>query len=109
MSKLVTPPNIVNEDIVYLLVNATLQDIEMVTKFLQFSRKDFTIHLYIDNMIDKSWLNSAANISSKLLINRPNTCSESISLLLDYVTKIVWIGKDQEYNTAMDYLFKNEQ
>lgn len=109
MSKLVTPPDVVNEDIIYLLVNATVSDIEMVTKFLQISRKEFTIHLYFDGMSDNSWLSSTANISSKLLVNRSNTSSESISTLLDHVTKIIWIGKDQKYDTAMDYLFKNEQ
>lgn len=109
MSKLVTPPDIVNEDIVYLLVNATIPDIEMVSKFLQINRKEFTIHLYFDGMSDNAWLNATANISGKLLVNRSNTNAESISTLLDHVTKIVWIGKDQTYDTAMDYLFKNEQ
>ena len=107
MSKLVTPPDIINEDIVYLLVNPTLTDIEMVTRYLQISNKEFTIHLYYDGMSDVKWLNETASLSSLVLINRADTILESITALLDHVSKIVWIGKDQKYDTAMDYLYKN--
>jgi hypothetical protein len=80
----------------------------MVTRFLQISNKEFTIHLYYDGMADVDWLNAAANLSRTLLINRKDTSTETITSLLDYVNKIVWVGKDQKYNTAMDYLYKNE-
>ena len=107
MSKIVTPPNVINEDIVYLLVNPPIEDIEMVTKYLQITNKEFTIHLYYDGMSDASWLNETANVSSKVLVNRVNTQMESITVLLDHVNKIVWVGKDQKYNTTMDYLYTN--
>jgi hypothetical protein len=107
MSKLVTPPDVINEDIVYLLVNPTIVDIEMVTKYLQINNKDFTIHLYFDGMNDHAWLNTTANISSSVLVNRANTSIESITTLLDSVNKLIWIGKDQKYDSAMEYLYKN--
>lgn len=107
MSKIITPPDIINEDIVYLLVNSTITDLEMVTKFLQISNKEFTIHLYHDGMLDTNWANSVANVSNAVLINRADTSSDTVTTLLDHVSKIVWIGKNQKYDTAMDYLYKN--
>ena len=107
MSKIVTPPDIINEDIVYLLVNPVISDIEMVTKFLQINSKDFTIHLYFDGMADTAWLNKTASITSLVLINRVDTHLETIAALLDSVNKIIWIGKDQKYDSAMDYLYKH--
>jgi len=108
MSKLVTPPDIINEDTVYTFVNGSITDIEMVTKFLQISNKEFTIHLYYDSMLDLNWLNSTCSVSQKILINRSNTSSDTITSILDYVDKIVWVGKNQKFNTTMDYLYRND-
>lgn len=104
MSRIVTHPDIVNEAKILLLVNAEPDDIKMVTYWLSINREDYTIHLYHDGIDDISWLQSVANIAEKILADRRSTCIES---LYDNIAKITWIGKHQNYATALDYLAKH--
>lgn len=107
MSKLITPPNIINEDLVYLLVNPIVNDVEMLTRFLQINSKEFSVHLYFDGMSDTNWLTECARISTTILINKSITNVENIALLLDFMPKVVWFGENQTYSTATDYIYKN--
>lgn len=107
MSKVVTPPDIVTEDTVYLVVNAHVSDIEMVVNWLRVKDKQFTIHLYHDGMNDVDWLHSVSTSAAVVLANRTDSARESIDALLDHAEKIKWFGSNQTYTTATDYLVKN--
>ena len=107
MSKVVTPPDVVNEDCVLLIVNAVPNDIDLVAKWLRFSEKNYTIHLYHDGMDSVSWLKEVANTAQIILVNRNSTQDNSIKAMYDSIAKIKWIGEEQEFATATDYLVKN--
>ena len=102
-----TPPDIISEDNVYLIVNAKPVDVEMVVKWLKITNKQYTIHIYHDGMNDLSWLSETAKVAQTILVNRTNTSMDSIGVLLDYISKLTWTGSNQEYNTVMDFLAKN--
>jgi hypothetical protein len=107
MSKVVTPPDIIAEDNVYLIVNAKPVDVEMVVKWLKITNKKYTIHIYHDGMSDLPWLLETARVAQTILVNRTNTDMDTIGALLDYIAKLTWTGTNQEYNTVMDFLAKN--
>ena len=107
MSKVVTPPDIINEPDVYLLVNAELNDVEMVVNWLKVNQKNCTIHLYHDGMQDLNWLTEVALTAKTVLVNRKQTSFTCVEALFDNIKKIVWFGQDQTYNTATQYLVKN--
>lgn len=105
MSQVVTPPDIVKEDIVYLVVNAPVWDIEMVVRWLQINNKQYTIHLYHDGMDDPNWLHQAASESELIIVHRKQTAN--LEPILDFITRIRWVGEDQDYPSAAEYLVKN--
>ena len=107
MSKVVTPPDIVIEDTVYLIVNADVSDIEMVANWLRINDKQFTMHLYHDGMDDLNWLRSVCPLAATVLVNRGSTDRSCIDALLDFNEKIKWFGSNQLHTTATDYLVKN--
>jgi hypothetical protein len=107
MSKVVTPPDIVAEDTVYLVVNAKPIDVEMVVKWLKITNKKYTIHVYHDGMSDLTWLSDTAKIAQTILVNRTNTDMDTVGALLDHVAKLTWTGTNQEHDTVMDFLAKN--
>jgi hypothetical protein len=109
MSKLVTPPDLVNEDIVYLIVNASAADLEMISRYLQIIKDDYTIHLYYDNKPDLDWLGKACQLASQILVNKEQTNDSTVKVLLNHAEKIQWIGRDQEYFTAINYMLKNDR
>jgi hypothetical protein len=105
MSQLVTPPDIVIEHTVYLVVNAQEWDIEMIMRWLKFSEKKYTIHIYHDAMDDLKWLHRAGAESELIFVNRQQT--PAMDPLLDHTAKIVWFGKDQPYPSAVESMLKN--
>lgn len=107
MSKVVTPPDVVNEPDVYLILNADISDIEMVVNWLKVKQKNYTIHLYHDGMNDTSWLSSVADAAKCILANRSTSSTESIQALFDNINKIQWFGSGQPFDTATQYLLKN--
>jgi hypothetical protein len=107
MSKVVTPPDIIIEDTVYLIVNADVSDIEMVANWLRIKDKQFTMHLYHDGMADLDWLRSVGKSASTVLVNRHGSDRSCIDTLLDFNEKIKWFGNNQLHTTATDYLVKN--
>lgn len=107
MSKVVTPPDVVHEDTVYLVVNAEVSDIEMVVNWLRINDKQFTIHLYHDGMSNLDWLQSVSKSAALVLVNRTVSDRSTIETLLDHNEKIKWFGSNQTYPTATDYLVKN--
>jgi hypothetical protein len=82
MSQIVTPPDIVIKDTVYLVVNAAAWDVEMITRWLQVNKKSYTIHLYHEGMKDSAWLYRVAANSKLVIINRKQTSDLNVALIL---------------------------
>jgi len=107
MSKVVTPPDIINEPQVVLIVDAEVSDVEMVAEWLRYCDKTYTIHLYYDAMGMPDWLTEVANSAQIILVHRTNTKDANVQALYDNISKIKWIGHGQNYATATDYLVNN--
>lgn len=107
MSKVITPPDQINDPNSYLIVNAVPTDIELVVRWLRFSGKDYTIHLYHDGMNNSQWLSEVARQCGKILINRNNTEPKGLIPLYEALGKIVWFGLDQNYLSPIEYFSKN--
>ena len=107
MSKVVTPPDIIAEDLTYLIVNATVDDLKMLSYWLHSEEKDYTIHLYHDGMEDHEWLNSVAKLSKHILVNKTISTANTISPIFDYVSKIVWFGENETHARAINYFLDN--
>ena len=107
MSKVVTPPDIINESQVLLVVNADMSDVEMFSQWLRFNNNEYTIHLYHDGMDSIDWLSQVSTTACTILVNRDVTQDSTIKAMYDSITKIKWIGSNQEFDTATSYLIKN--
>ena len=109
MSQLVTPPDIVSEHIVYLVVNAPAWDVEMIVRWLKFNEKKYTIHLYHSGMQDPDWLSKAAAESECVLVHKKDTLSDqqTMDAVLNYTDRIRWFGEDQDCPSAVEYLVKH--
>lgn len=107
MSQIVTPPDIVVEHTVYLLVNTPVWDVEMVVQWLKMTEKKYTMHVYLDGMEDLDWLKQASKAAQTILVTRKDTSAPSLDVLLDRVDAIKWCGEDQTYISTVDYLIKN--
>lgn len=107
MSKVVTPPDIVREKPVYLIVNAPIADVEMISRWLQITKKDYTIHLYHDGMQDTKWLGQVGSECDGILVSKTNSNSDTIQPIFSHVAKIIWFGKDESYRTALDYFVEH--
>lgn len=105
MSQLVTPPDILSEHTVYLVVNAQAWDIELIMRWLKFNEKQYTIHIYHDAMEDLQWLNRAGAESELIFVNRQQ--APTMDPLLDHTAKIVWFGEGQKYPSAVESMLKN--
>lgn len=107
MSKVVTPPDIINKSHVLLVVNADVSDVEMFAQWLRFNSKEYTIHLYHDGMDSIDWLTEVSITAHTILVNRDTTQDASIKAMYDSISKITWVGSTQEFDTATSYLIKN--
>lgn len=104
MSQIVTPPDILSEHTVYLVINAHEWDIEMIMRWLHFSSKKYTIYVYHDTMDDPEWLCKVAKDSESIFINRQR--APDMTPLLDFTNKIQWFGEEQLYPSAVESLIK---
>jgi hypothetical protein len=105
-SKIITPPDH-DRDGVYVLVNASVADVELVVQWLQIHDKDHTIHLYHDGMDQPEWLEAVVKTVKHCVMDRSRSNANSVAPMLDHISKIVWYGKDQEYATPIEYFVKH--
>lgn len=108
MSKVVTPPDIIDESLVILVVNADIEDVGMVAELLRYSHKNYTIHLYHDAMDNIDWLIEVAGTAQTILVHRTNTKDTSVKAMYDSIAKIKWIGEGQAHASATTYLANND-
>lgn len=109
MSQIVTPPDIVIEHKVYLIVNSTFWDFEMMVYWLKLSQTKYSIHIYNDNMSNTDWLNSVAKQAELILVDKTKSNEQTIRAISNYRTKIVWFGEEQKFVTATAYLTTHDR
>lgn len=69
-SNLITPPDTVDDDLYTItLINATVDDVELITHICESTAECYNIYLYSDNMDNLSWLDQALSKSNEIIIN----------------------------------------
>jgi len=107
MSKVVTPPDIVEEAQVYLVINASTDDVERLIYWLKIQERSCTIHLYHEQMEHAQWAMNVAAVCKNIVINRDTATINLMDSLIDNVSKIRWFGQRQEVKTATEYFVKH--
>lgn len=70
VSNLVTPPDIVSNDLhSVLLVDPEQADLDAVIRFCQYSDSVFNVYVYTPNMDNLEWLNQAVDTSDAVIVN----------------------------------------
>lgn len=108
MSKVITPPDIIIEPPVYLIINAPIEDVQMIGVWLQIEEKNYTIHLYHEGMDNRAWLLEAASISNNILFFKPNLNTDTLQTIINFVAKIIWFGPEEKYARALDFFVHND-
>lgn len=69
-SNFITPPDFVDEDLPTItVVNATVDEVELLAKMCENTDPQFNIYLYRSEMNDTDWLNSAVLRSEAVIVN----------------------------------------
>ena len=78
LSKLVTPPDVVKgRAYSVVVIHPTLEEVDDLALFLQYSERQFNVYLYRAEMNDEEWLNKVVEKSNTVIVNTVNTvCSE---------------------------------
>lgn len=78
LSKLVTPPDVVKgRAYSVVVIDPTLEEVDDLALFLQYSERQFNVYLYRAEMNDEEWLNKVVEKSNTVIVNTVNTvCSE---------------------------------
>lgn len=106
-STVITPPDLIPNPDALLIVNADINDVEMVVRWLRIRSKEYTINLYHNSMNDPAWLESVAGAAKTILVEQSKTPPANLAPLYSNINKIVWIGTGHQYLTAIDYFTKN--
>lgn len=104
-SQIVTPPDIIAELPVYLLINAPMSDVDLLIRWLQTVEIDYTIHLYNEDMADEQWLAEVASHVKHILIS--SNTPDSVGTIIANLGKVVWFGSGQLYRSPLEYFIKN--
>lgn len=81
-SNLITPPDIVHNDLhSVLIVDPDLNEIDDVIKFCQYSDINFNVYVYTPNMDNASWLAQAADASNTIIVNSRTDNYKDLCLL----------------------------
>lgn len=70
VSNLITPPDIVSNDLhSVLLVDPDQTDLDAVVRFCQYAESAFNVYVYTPNMDNKNWLDQAVDASDAVIVN----------------------------------------
>ena len=109
MSQIVTPPDLVDTQPVYLIVNVHPWDVEMIVKFLAVSRNNYTTHFYNDGMSDPDWLSNVSKIAKHIVVEQSVSSKETLKTIMNYANKIIEVGKGKEFSSAVSYLISYDR
>lgn len=82
LSNLVTPPDIVSNDLhSVLLVDPEQADVDAVIRFCQYSDLAFNVYVYTPNMNNPTWLDQAVDYSQAIIVNSRSDDYKQLCLL----------------------------
>jgi len=69
-SNFITPPDFVDEPLVTVtVVNATLDEVELLARMCENTDPQYNIYLYRSEMNDSEWLQKAIELSEAVIVN----------------------------------------
>lgn len=82
VSNLVTPPDIVNNDLQsVVLVEPEQLDLDAVINFCRHSPRAFNVYVYTPNMNNTHWLERAVEASDAVIVNSSSNSYKDLCLL----------------------------
>lgn len=73
-SNYITPPDFVDDKLhTITVIDASIDDVELLAKYTQQSDEDYNIYLYRNEMNDLPWLAAAMNKSDSVIVNIDNS------------------------------------
>jgi hypothetical protein len=73
-SNFITPPDFVDEPLTTVtVVNATLDEVELLARMCENTDPQYNIYLYRSEMNDREWLQKAIELSEATIINAATT------------------------------------
>jgi len=108
-SKLITPPNVLDDQDSILIVNAYDRDIELLVLWLQHVRANLNIYLYHSLMSDHEWSIDRITHSLRVLVNsqyNENLTQQQLRSL-ESRTNVYYYGKTCQYQDLLSYFTEN--
>ena len=69
-SNFITPPDFVDEPLTTItVVNATLEEVELLARMCENTDPQYNIYLYRTEMNDRAWLDKAVELSEAVIVN----------------------------------------
>ena len=69
-SNVITPPDIIDNELhTFLVINASLDDVDLITRACESSFECYNIYLYAAEMQDESWLKKVLSKAESIIIN----------------------------------------
>lgn len=82
VSNLVTPPDIISNDLYsVLLVDPEQADVDTIIKFCQYADTSYNVYVYTPNMNNKDWLLKAVEASGAVIVNSRSDDYKELCLL----------------------------
>lgn len=102
-SRFITYPDVVEKSTNHtvILIDATVNDIEVIGTFLKSSKKNFDVYLYRGDLYDLEWLNEIGRSADEYLIND----SSQVKITPDSLR----YGPGLELTNPLNYFQKIEQ
>lgn len=108
-SKLITPPDVINDQESMLIINAHDRDIELLVLWLQHVRANVNIYLYHSLMPEHEWSVTRMITSKLILVN--NQYSENLtqqqSHILNSKKNVYYYGQTCYYQDLLSYFTEN--
>lgn len=106
LSNLVTPPDIVNNNLhSVLLVDPEQTDVDAVIRFCQYADTAYNVYVYTPNMDNLDWLDHAVQTSDAVIVNSRSHNFKHLCLLNKtyYYGDSVYLENQQKITDPLHY------
>lgn len=110
-SNFVTPPDFVKDNLhTVTVVDATVDDVELLGLMCQHTNESFNIYLYRNEMNNIEWLNKAIALSDAVIVNPLNNNEELLknSDFFYYGNKI-YLSPATKVNNVLHYFLTRQE
>jgi sugar/nucleoside kinase (ribokinase family) len=106
VSNLVTPPDLVNNDLCsVLLVDPEQPELDAVVRFCQYADRAFNVYVYTPNMNNREWLDQAVAVCDAVVVNSKSNDYKDLCLLEKtyYYGDRIYLENDQKIHDPLHY------